>query len=182
MHESSARSYFHVDCWNNLTPGQVVELGPNGLSKFGNVYAGALSQMSREALDRVHRRELDLEVIRRRDFAQRRSRLDSFFAAPTLEEAKRHALRMNDAPGAEARVFEVFADSNHDALDVMWLDILGLDDAQMQHRYAQYWAGARSSDLFFGATSPRPPLLEVLLPLPLRLGEVVMTVKRDSHL
>jgi hypothetical protein len=163
-----------------LSPGQVIELDPNGFSRFGNVYAGPLAQMPREALSREQRRERDLEVIRQWRFPHRRSRLHSVFAAPTLEEAERHAFRMNNAKDSEARIFEVFADSNNDPLDVMWLDIVGLDDAQMQRRYAQYWTGMKSSDIFFGATSPRPPLLEVLLPLPLRLGEVVTRVRRNG--
>jgi hypothetical protein len=117
MNDSSPHRYFHVDCWNKLSPGQVIELDTNGFSRFGNVYAGLLAQTPRETLNREQRRERDLEVIRQWSFPHRRSRLHSFFAAPTVEEAERHAFRMNNATDAEARIFEVFTDSPQDALD-----------------------------------------------------------------
>lgn len=54
MNGFSLHRYFHVDCWNTLMHGHVIELDTNGLSRFGNVYAGPLAQMPREALNGLH--------------------------------------------------------------------------------------------------------------------------------
>ncbi|WP_436298012.1 hypothetical protein [Variovorax sp. LjRoot175] len=74
-------------------------------------------------------------------------------------------------------VYEVFTTAFH-ALDMMWLDIHGLDDNSMQWRYHQYWSGVPSRDVFQGSGGvPRPPLYEILMPLPVRIGQIVATIE-----
>lgn len=174
---SSSHRYFHADCWENLSAHSVIEPDAAGLSRFGQMYAQALATTSREMLTQAQRRERDLEVIRQQYFPSLPCRLTSFFAATSCDGAERHACRMNDAASKKIPIFEVFGVPAVE-LDVMWLDIVGLPDAHMQDRYFRYWRGERSSDRFQGAPGPRPPLLEVLLPLPVQIGQLARTLSR----
>lgn len=169
--------FFHADCYHLLTPDTELVVGTDGYSKFGRLYAPTIFLHPRERLIPHFRRELDLERIRQVHFDHRASRLACFFAARTVEDAAKYAKeRLNDRNRPDtALIYEVFAHTYHEG-DMMQLDIAGpnVDDRFMEARYHAYWRGEASSDPIGGKT--RAPMMEIMIPLPVRVGQVVKTI------
>lgn len=117
-----------------------------------------------------------MELLRQAHFSHRASRLSCFFAARTVEDAERYARRLTDPRRPNtARIYEVFGKTFHEA-DMMQLDIAGprVTEEFMAARYLAYWKGEMSSDDF--GRGVRMPLVEVMIPLPVRIGALVSEV------
>ena len=146
--------------------------GPTGLSVFGVNYVRQWLDADGQLTPALVR-EMDLELIRQAAFGHRSSRLRSMFCARSIDDALHHVRRnTSNNRHAVVRVFEVYAREFHE-LDSMWLDLVGpgVNRAFMQARYSRYWSGDMSSDQISGIV--RPPLIEVLTPLPIRIGGLV---------
>lgn len=126
-------------------------------------------------------REVQLEKIRQAEFPARPSRLVCMLAALSVETAVRYASKFRAQKGApvaeQVKIFEVFAE-RYAILDMHCLDLADRPDL-MPGRYREYWAGQASYDSFNGVW--REPLLESLLPLPVRIGATVHQVSRRPH-
>jgi hypothetical protein len=166
--------FFHADVTGRMAPGQVISPDAQGLSSFGRSYANAFRGKPPESWSAEERREVRLEHVRQAMFPLRVSRLNCMFAALSVEGAMRYTRRFRPAPGAQVvdtvNVYEVFA-SRFEIVDMLWLDISGLNDQAMGERYQRYWAGYATADTFGGVW--REPLMEALLHLPARVGEIV---------
>lgn len=163
--------FYHADRYLNLVEGQIIELDSNGLSRFGAAYWEAISTRPFEQLSQAEEREWLLEREKQDPkFAFYPSRMQSFFAANTIDDARRFVEKSNDKPHDKVPIFEVFA-SEFWTLDMNWLDYA--TDLQTRLSYIrQYWYAAISNH------SPaegerRPPLLEVLMKPPVRVGKIV---------
>lgn len=168
--------FFHADCYHLLQPNTELVAEADGYSKLGRFYGPAIASQPRHLLGPAFRREMDLEVLRQAQFSHRASRLSCFFAARTAEDAARYARRLTDPKRpSTARIYEVFARTFHEA-DMMQLDIAGpiVTEEFMAARYLAYWRGAMSSDNF--GQGVRMPLVEVMIPLPVRIGDLVAEV------
>jgi hypothetical protein len=167
--------FFHADCYHLLRPNTELAAEADGYSKLGRLYGPAIASQPRHLLSPAFRRELDLEVVRQAHFSHRASRLSCFFAARTPDDAARYAYRLTDPRRPRtALIYEVFAKTFHQA-DMMQLDIAGpaVTEEFMARRYLAYWRGEMSTDFIAGAV--RMPLVEVMIPLPVRIGELVAT-------
>jgi len=167
--------FFHADCYHLLKPNTELAAEADGYSKFGRYYGPTIAAQPRHLLHPHFRRELDLELVRQSHFRHRASRLSCFFAARTPDDAARYARRLTDSRRPDtALIYEVFARAFHEA-DMMQLDIAGprVTEQFMAERYSAYWRGEMSSDFIAGAV--RAPMIEVMIPLPVRVGEVVAT-------
>lgn len=169
--------FFHADGWNKLDPNQDIQPmgGPSGLSVFGTYYATQWLR-AHGPLTPALVREMDLDLIRQQAFGHRSSRFRSMFCAKSIDDALHHVRRnTSNGPHQVVRVFEVYAKEFHEH-DSMWLDLAGpaVNRSLMQERYVHYWKGDMSRDLINGYV--RPPLVEVLTPLPIRIGDLVHEV------
>ena len=171
------RFYIHTDRRGSLQAGQVIDLSndaatigqyntdraqflsalfPNGISEHGERY---LFQQQRDTSGMI---EALAEWIRQAKYPHLPSRLQSFFAWRTLEDARRfgQSRALRDAAGSpivsiiwevesQAAIFE--SDMNRLHLGECWLDAFLWVDAYWRQDY-----------------TPRP-LIEVLLELPVRV-------------
>ncbi len=99
------------------------------------------------------------------------------FAALSVESALRYSSKFRPTEGSPSpdrvRGFEVFA-SQYTILDMHHLDLTHRPEL-LPSRYQAYWAGQVSFDALKGVW--REPLLEALLPLPARVGSMVLEVE-----
>lgn len=163
--------FYHADRELKLTEGQTIELDSRGLSRFGSVYWDAIQTVPLENMSDVETRELLLEQTRSLPvFKEHRiSRLQSLFGAISIEDARRFVDTI--VPKAERTpIFEVFA-SSFMTLDMNWLDYVSDPEQQIQNRRS-YWYGEISNHN--PETGDRkPPMLEVLMLLPVRVGKLI---------
>lgn len=163
--------FFHVDRYKLLVEGQEVRLDERGLSRFGAVYWDAISSKPFQSLNESEQREYLLETIRKEPrFGAYASRMRSFFGANTLEEAKRFAAKIEPKPTEVVPIFEVFA-SRFWTLDMNWLDYSTHPEQRLRY-LREYWYAAISNH------NPeegerKPPYLEVVMELPVRVGKIV---------
>ncbi|MEZ2829047.1 DUF2441 domain-containing protein [Serratia liquefaciens] len=167
--------FYHADRHSLMSEMSTILPMYNNTSKFGNFYIPRFQSLDPKiTMDGPTQRELLLENIRAVQFPQQPSRLSCLFAANTIPDAKAFALSIVPTPSHSIRIFEVFA-SKFVILDSIWLDY---DTADMETRiqyYKQYWWATISQHT--PATYERKaPMLEVLLPLPVRMGRIVSIV------
>lgn len=163
--------FYHADRYLNLTEDQTIELDGNGLTRFGAVYWEAISTKPFELLSESEQREWLLERERRDPkFAAYPSRMQVFFGANTIDDARRFVEKSRDKPNYKVPIFEVFA-STFWSLDMNWLDYV--TDPETRGRYIrEYWYAAISNHRP-AEGERKPPLLEVLMKPPVRVGKIV---------
>lgn len=167
---------FHVDRANLLKENMVLSLGQNGLSYFGNTYHHRYG-VPLQQLNDAEQREILAEDVRRKFYPNLPSRFTCMFGALTLEEAIKFGNDIEPHPES-FRVYEVFSphffirDSNLlDAIPPTIQDRIGYMQA--------YWEEKIYQGALF-ANPPRPPKLEVVIPLnlhSLKVGGMVAEVK-----
>uniref|UniRef100_UPI0035C7652D DUF2441 domain-containing protein n=1 Tax=Serratia quinivorans TaxID=137545 RepID=UPI0035C7652D len=166
-------NFYHADRMNTLTPRTT--LIPNGLySRFGEFYVNRMHSNDINIIsDPNVQREMIAEDIRQKRFPMHPSRLSCLFAANTIDDACRFALHVVPKPNYPIKIFEVFAE-NFTVLDMKWLDF-DVDTIKKMSYVEQYW--------YSSITQHKPdqgdrslPMLEVLLPLPVEIGDVVKVV------
>lgn len=173
-----------------LNSGMNIELSGNSPSFFGMNYLAKFARsgiksipplqsavLIGNSLDDASYREFWLEVFRT-DHPQLKtiplkSRLNSFFATESIDDAKRYISRHGFS--GETRIFEVESQDSGLKLDMTWLDQrFPRDFRQFGFYYISYWKGMRidaNDDL--KDHEKRGSLIEVLLDGKVRIGEVV---------
>lgn len=168
--------FFHADRSQCLSPGQIIELDENGMSAVGRQYFQAIQTKPPEALTPGERREYFAERIKRHPkFANSYiSRMQAFFGANSILDAVAFANAITPRPLGPIPIFEVYARTFW-SLDSTWLDY----DPHQDFNFVQYWYGSISN-----STPPtgdrRPPLLEVLMALPVRIGKIVAWAEANA--
>lgn len=171
INELAAHRFFHVDRYKLLTEGQEVKLDERGLSRFGTVYWDSIRSKPFEALNDSEQREYLLEAVRNEPkFSAYVSRMRGFYGTNSIEEAKRFLEKIEPRPAEKVPVFEVFA-TKFWTLDMNWLDYSTSPEQRMCY-LREYWYAAISNHNP-EAGERKPPLLEVLMELPVRVGKVV---------
>jgi len=163
--------FYHADRELKLTEGQTIELDSRGLSRFGSVYWDAIHTVPIEKMNEAEQREFLLEQTRSLPvfMEHRPSRLQSLFGAISIEDARRFVDTI--VPKAvRTPIFEVFA-SSFSTLDMNWLDYASDPEMYIQNRRS-YWYGEISNH------NPeigdrKPPMLEVLMQLPVKVGKII---------
>jgi hypothetical protein len=165
--------FYHADRGGLLKEGQLIDLDENGLSYFGKVYWPVFERLTFEEMDSNQQREFLLESVKREArYTLYASRLQSIFAANTINEAIVFANSVVPRPEHPIPIFEIFADKFW-TLDSNWLDYeSSLHDL---NNFTNYWEGKISNH------SPkngerRPPRLEVMIALPAKAGKIVHVV------
>jgi len=142
-----------------------------GYSRMGEVYAHAIRHKNLPDMSKAELREYHAESVRSSPtFHGRPSRLRCIFAANTIEEAAWFGNSIEPKPETRIPIYEAFA-SNFCTLDMVWLDYDC--DANLFLQYCRrYWYGEISGHTpIVGAR--KTPRLEVLVPLPARIGKLV---------
>lgn len=178
VHLSNEREFrlFHADRGNCLKPGQAIELGGDQLSTFGRHYWGSINTLPPTALNLAQTRELLAERVKRTpNFANVYvSRMQAFFGANTVDEAVKFANAIEPRPSGRIPIFEVFA-KQFWTLDSCWLDYAPLLEAHV----VQYWYGSLSNHQPTEGLRMAPKL-EVVMALPVRVGEIVAWAVPES--
>ncbi|MCU8045545.1 MULTISPECIES: hypothetical protein [unclassified Shewanella] len=129
------------------------------------------------SLDDAAYREFWLEVFRighpELKKLSLKSRLNSFFVAESIDDARRYISR-NGFTG-EARIFKVKSQDSGLKLDMTWLDQkFPRDFREFGYYYLSYWKGMRiDDDPHLKAHEKRGSLLEILLDGKVEIGEAV---------
>ncbi|MDN7754736.1 hypothetical protein [Burkholderia gladioli] len=186
--------YYHVDALGTLQTGAVIDARSNGWSKFGLQCvsrfraAGLLDALERSdipsspainALTQDYRREFFLEHIRRHHpLVKNRStsRLNSFFAVKSMEDARSFIVRRPTSVGRVPRIFIVHTDGDHPAHDMNWLDFKFPDDPNyFAYHYVSYWNRVLTTEdqNMSGKLHGRLPIQEVLITSPVTIGAIV---------
>lgn len=164
--------FYHADRAGTLAMGMELGLNPLGYSLFGATYAGAIAHGDITRMSADERREYLLEVVRQQPpfNGQLTSRLQCLFAANTVDEAMKFAATIEPTPVVPVGIFEVFATSFR-ICDQNFLDYV-VPDHIFREYCKQYWFSEISHHT--PTTGERKlPMLEVLLPLPVRIGQRV---------
>jgi len=182
--------YFHVDTKGTLETGMVIKTSPSTHSIFGNFYHKKFEQFGIEPILDLHKvptivnvleypfyREFYLEVFRLGHpeliGLENFSRLSSFFAVETLEEARKYIERSGH--GNTSKIFEVFSDGPVMKLDMTWLDQeFPKDIRQVGYYYLHYWLGNKiEEDVHLKEHEKRGSLMEVLIASDVTIGTIV---------
>ncbi|ELE5025665.1 hypothetical protein RDG65_000924 [Vibrio fluvialis] len=170
--------FYHADRSASLIEGQDIVLDSNNLSRFGTEYWHAINHLPVEEMTDAQLREFYLEKIRNEPiFSAYTSRMQSMFAANSIEEAAWFALAVEPIPDHPINIFEIYADRFW-TLDMNWLDYKS-DLNTMLSYYRKYWYSEISNHAPKEGVR-RPPRLEVLIALPAKVGQVVHTVYPSS--
>ena len=137
---------------------------PNGISKHGQTYLFGYPSFvqqsgSRELVHITPMIEAITEQVRRADFPNLPSRMVSMFACQNKNDAQQFK---NNYHIDHANIFEVESDEYFMG-DMSLLTIGGQVMNTFELAY-KYWSGERSDN----------PFIEVLLPLPVRIGDLVV--------
>lgn len=163
--------FYHIDRERQLTEGQVIELDDRGLSRFGSVYWDAISAKPFEELNDAEQREYLLEQIKKEsNFSLYTSRMQAFFGANTIEDAKRFAEKIEPKSVEKIPIFEVFS-SVFWTFDMNWLDYAS--DLETRTRYLRDYWFATISNHNPNTGERKPPHLEVMMALPVTIGKIV---------
>ena len=160
--------FFHSDRERLLQEGMRLELGEDGLSRFGRVYWDVIHRVSR---DQMHRNGGELReycaefALQEPEFSHRFSRHCSFFGVQSIEESIDYARTILPPPDHQIPIFEVQADI-YQILDSNWLDFDCPLDRRLEYS-RMYWRGVPTS------ISSRPPRWEVVMCLPVTIGRQV---------
>lgn len=166
--------FYHADRDLKLTEGQTIELDSRGLSRFGSVYWDAIQTLPFEKMSDAEQREYLLEHIKQEPiFAAYTSRMQTFFGANSIEEAKRFVEKIVPRPDHEIPIFEVFS-SMFWTLDMNWLDYVTDHNTRVRNSREYWYAAISNHNPEKGER--RPPLLEVLMELPVKVGKIVAWV------
>lgn len=182
---------YHLDVGRRLQEGMRIELSNDSLSLLGKNYIskfrryGVLEALEKgrlpatlDRLDAATFREWALEFLRRHYAPvmslNRPSRLSSFFATATPDDALRYADRHKHQ--GERRVFEVQAPGEHPYLDMTWLDRTfpkSISSSVVYH-LERYWIGELfESDPHLSKNDDRSSLREYLVTVPITIGRRV---------
>jgi hypothetical protein len=183
--------FYHLDTGHRLKEGLNIDISESKNSIFGVNYAikflrynvadslkiGNLNA-SLGHLDAATFREYALEFFRLHHPSVRDlnlpSRLSSFFATNSVEDAVRYAER--NEYRREVRIFEVHAEGIFHSLDMTWLD--REFPKQINSSTAYYWHKYWTGELFekdpdLAKADQRSSLCEVLITSPLTVGRRV---------
>ncbi len=174
MKSSHRHVFYHADRDASLKEGQPITLDENNLSYFGKVYWPTFQTKPPGEMTRTQQREFYLEAIKSEfRYSNYASRLQSIFAANTVEEAIIFAKNITPLPNHPIPIFELFAERFWN-LDSNWLDYEG--DEPREIHYRNYWDGIISNHVpVVGAR--RPPRLEVMIAFPAVPGKIVHIVE-----
>ncbi|KER03380.1 hypothetical protein [Photorhabdus temperata] len=111
------------------------------------------------------------------DFAKRLSRLSSFFAALSIDDALLFAKEIIPRPDHPVNIYEVFSE-DFLTLDSSWLDYDANPTKRIEYAKYYWWGEITNHKPLHGER--RPPRLEVLLSTPVRVGKVVETLPPDQ--
>ncbi|EDI0007563.1 hypothetical protein CC633_14615 [Salmonella enterica subsp. enterica serovar Enteritidis] len=181
---------YHVDMAKRLHPGMVIELSAQATSMFGEVYWKQFRNLRIEKIPSLRNipsqssmlsnpayRELWLEIFRT-DHPELKnmklpSRLNSFFAVESIEDAKGYIARSN--LGEHTPIFEVYSKEPGLKFDMTWLDQqFPRDFRQFGYYYLRYWKGLRiEDDIHLANHEKRGSFMEVLLGATITIGKVV---------
>ncbi|MFY0255366.1 hypothetical protein ACDQ55_15575 [Chitinophaga sp. 30R24] len=169
--------FYHADRSASLKEGQRIELNENDLSVFGETYWHVFQTKTVEEMDSTQRREFYLEKIRREpEFVLYTSRLQCIFAANTLAEAIVFAQAITPVPSHPIPIYEIYADRFWN-LDTTWIDFV--EGPNQFAQYRSYWHGKICN--YRPSKGERCiPKVEVLIPLPARIGKIVYTVNNGD--
>lgn len=174
--EASRRHvFYHADRSASLKEGQKIELDENRLSRFGAAYFSALQTKAVQHMNDVELRELYLEEIRKKpQYSLYESRLQSMFAALTIEDAIVFGNSIVPKPDHPIPIFEILTDRFW-TLDSNWLDYK-CDIQQQIDYYWNYWDG-RITNHCPQVGERRPPRLEIMIALPATAGKIVHIIE-----
>ncbi|EAA7385713.1 DUF2441 domain-containing protein [Salmonella enterica subsp. houtenae] len=165
--------FFHADRAGTLSENSVIELNEDGLSYFGTNYSQYFGTPLHEHPANALREAL-LEIIREKSklFAEEcPSRYKCLFGALNVADAVQFARTIEPVPETDVRIFEVFANSYFIG-DVNFIDAEPKNIERKAEYLKNYWLTKIYQGCYV-SSPPRPPRLEVLLPLPVRVGEIV---------
>lgn len=163
--------FYHVDRYQQLKEGLVIELDENGLSRFGASYWAAISTKSFQDMTDAEQREYLLEKIKKDEkFSLYTSRMQAFFGSNTIGDAKRFYEKVNPNQPNPVPIYEIYA-SNFWTLDMNWMDY-STDHNQRLNYLTKYWY-SEITNHNPESGERRPPLLEVLMALPVTVGKIV---------
>ncbi|HCG7368205.1 TPA: hypothetical protein NJ384_004489 [Vibrio parahaemolyticus] len=184
------KKFYHIDRSHTLTTGMTIELSSSKASQFGSVYlrhfkqnnvspTADLSNVSPlvNTFDYPFYREFYLEVFRlghpELTKLERFSRLNSLYAAETLDDVKQMVERLQIKPGY--KVFEVFTSGPYVSLDMTWLDQkFPKDIREVGYYYLHYWLGNKiENDQYLKGHESRGSLMEVLICSDVIVGEEI---------
>lgn len=165
--------FYHADRGASLKEYQEITLDENGLSYFGRTYWHTFQIKKFEKLNDAEQREFHLENIKKEPrYSLYASRLQSIFAANTINEAIIFANTIVPKPTHPIPIIEIFADRFWN-LDTNWLDFEG--SLTNLNNYRSYWDGLITNH-HPTVGERRPPLLEVMIALPAMTGKIVHVV------
>jgi len=163
--------FFHIDRQKSLTEGQEITLDNRGLSRFGTVYWDAICTKGFDEMSHAEQREHLLENLRNEPrFSAYTSRMQAFFGVNTLDDARRFAEKIEPKPDYKVPVFEVFA-STFWTLDMNWLDYSTDHETRVKYCREYWYAAISNHNPEVGER--KPPHLEVIMALPVRIGKIV---------
>ena len=181
---------YHVDTTGRLKPGMKIDLAPGKASVFGRNYqmkfqrAGITFELelglpppNPSLLSDAAYREYFLELFRLNNPRIRErgviSRLDSFFAVRSVEDAKRYLERsiFKHPP----RIFNIHCAGEHPALDMTWLDQnFPRNIESFSYYYENYWSGRLiSEDEHLSNHDKRGSLIELLITSQVTVGNMI---------
>lgn len=166
--------FYHADRSASLKENQAITLDENGLSYFGRAYWHTFQTNRLEELDEAQQREFHLEKIKKEPrYSLYASRLQSIFAANTINEATIFANTIVPKSTHPIPIIEIFADRFWN-LDTNWLDFEG--SLTSLNNYRNYWEGLITNH-HPTVGERRPPRLEVMIALPAMTGKIVHVVE-----
>lgn len=166
--------FYHADRATLLKENQEITLDKNGLSYFGKAYWHIFQTNKLEEMNEAQQREFHLENIKREErYSLYASRLQSIFAANTINEAIIFAESIVPKPSHPIPIIEIFADRFWN-LDTNWLDYEG--SLTNLNNYRNYWDGLITNH-HPKVGERRPPRLEVMIALPATTGKIVHIVE-----
>jgi hypothetical protein len=152
----------HWTSENRETPTEIaatlLEFFPRGLSLHGERYFFERNQNAQGQFIIEHLIELVVELVRRSDFSDRPSRMESFFGCESMESALNFRNRFGKPWQRIFRV-ETFASFRAD----MNLLSLGASNASAANLARKYWSGSSSES----------PFWEVLMASPIKVLDEV---------
>lgn len=173
-------TFYHVDMSGSLAPGMAIDLSLEAPSLFGRSYleqfkvAGVVETLEtgQESLklmllsDSAYR-EYYLELFRRHNSRLKDiptvSRLSSFFAVKSVEDAHRYIERFGFK--GHPAIYSVDCDGEPPCLDMTWLDQQFPKRVdKFMYYYESYWKGALiGQDPYLASHEKRGSLIEVLI-------------------
>ena len=176
-----------------------IDLSPDKASAFGLIYqrqfrgAGITAELELgrappmpNLLREPAYREYYLELFRRHNprisGLATVSRLNSFFAFRSTQDAKRYLER--HSPKHPPKIYTIHCEGQHLGFDMTWLDqLFPRDIGAFSYYYESYWKGLLiSGDEHLSGHEKRGSLIEVLITSPITVGnEIYAPVNNDVN-